>query len=158
MPDNVTHEKAVFVALKSWSAADTEAAIAEGWMIFDTGDRLHIERVDEGAVFPDDDTARAWVGATVSELHTKALNVIDAYQEAIKGPSEIVLNSTRIIDRDDARDEVVRILTEERHTLDTEDVAAIYCVVLGNISQVARVELAEEYVVLEDETTIMFNA
>ena len=60
--------------------------------------------------------------------------------------------------RDAALDEIVRICTEQRNTLDTEDVAAIYCVVVGNISQVARIELADEYVVLEDDETIMFNA
>ena len=60
--------------------------------------------------------------------------------------------------RDAALDEIVRICTEQRNTLDTEDVGAIYCVVTGNISQVARIELADEYVVLEDDETIMFNA
>lgn len=61
------------------------------------------------------------------------------------------------LDKDAALDEVVRILTEERNTLDADDAGMLYCIATGALGEQARIELANEYVVLEDGETILFN-
>lgn len=77
----LNHEQAVRVAMRGWTQDDQQEALAEGWAIFDTGDRLEIERDDEAALFPNDDAASEYVTEHAHEnaLHNKALNVINTY-------------------------------------------------------------------------------
>jgi len=59
------------------------------------------------------------------------------------------------IHRDAALDEIVRICTEERNTLDINDVAALYCIITDDIGTNTCDALAEDYTVLDDETFIV---
>lgn len=62
---------------KEWTAADSAAAVAEGWDVFETSEGYYeIERDDDAGILADDDAAVLLVvnrAAEGSELHIKAL-------------------------------------------------------------------------------------
>jgi len=76
---------------EKWSDADSAAATAEGWNIFDSDERgLEIERIDcpddrDEPAFDCDDAAVAHCvrrAAEGSEMHKRALTI---YAESLKG-------------------------------------------------------------------------
>lgn len=61
-----------------WSRADSEAALAEGWDVWDADGVLEIQRDDDAEVFDSDAGAIAHVqrrAAEGSDLHARALKV-----------------------------------------------------------------------------------
>lgn len=66
-------------AVVEWTWADSEAARAEGWDVFEADDGPQIQRLDEAAVLPDDGVAwRRVVEAALagSVLHPRALAAV----------------------------------------------------------------------------------
>lgn len=64
---------------EDWTREDSARALAQGWDVFDTGDRLEIERDDEAAIFEGDEQAIAFVEARAASgdaLAIKALEVV----------------------------------------------------------------------------------
>lgn len=75
IPANITGWRAVDLV---WTLDDSHRADREGWNIFESDTHgLEIERDDEEAIFPNDETAltHCIAMAEVSQLHAKALAI-----------------------------------------------------------------------------------
>lgn len=77
MTDYLTIDEAGDILAAAVDDWDNTQAQAEGWAIFNLGDDLGtgIERLDEEAIFADDDEAETYIRAQDTDYHRRALEI-----------------------------------------------------------------------------------